>query len=116
MDISDTIYDGKVSGCKVKSALYPNPLKAPVPGFMTVELVQPVEGESPFKDFLAKRGEGIQHLQIMIDDLEATLAELESRGCRKVFYGRWKIGRESDVAFVEDPLLGVQYQLKKVIR
>jgi predicted enzyme related to lactoylglutathione lyase len=116
LDISDTMYKGRISGCKVKSALYPNPMKGQVPGFMTIELVRPIEGESPFKDFLDKHGEGIQHLQIMVEDMEATLSELEARGCKKIFYGRWKIGRESDVAFVEDPLLGVQYQLKKVIQ
>ena len=113
LDVSDTIYNGSRSGCKLKSALYPNPMDGVNSDFMTIELVQHMEGESPIKDFIEQKGEGIQALQIIVNDMEEALAELEKQNCKKVFYGRWDIGRQQDVAYVDAPLLGgVQYLLK----
>lgn len=49
-------------------------------GESMIELVQPTRPDSPVGKFLAKRGEGFHHVAFEVDDLEATLADLKSRG------------------------------------
>ncbi|MGB9023739.1 MAG: VOC family protein, partial [Candidatus Bathyarchaeia archaeon] len=39
-------------------------------GDVSIELVQPLEGESIFKEFLDKKGEGIHHLKCASQDAE----------------------------------------------
>ncbi len=45
-----------------------------------VELLEPLAEESPVGKYLAKRGEGIHHLCLRVDDLDAVLARLAARG------------------------------------
>ncbi len=45
-----------------------------------VELLEPLADDSPVGQYLAKRGEGIHHLCLRVDDLEAILARLAARG------------------------------------
>lgn len=46
-------------------------------GESRIELLQPTRPDSPVGKFLAKRGEGFHHVAFEVDDLMATLAELE---------------------------------------
>ena len=50
-----------------------------------IELIQVLEGETPHTDFLRRKGEGLHHLGIRVDDLEATLAGLAQHGIRPLF-------------------------------
>ena len=64
-----------------------------------IELMEPT-GEGVITRFVERRGEGIHHICIEVDDLPATLARLESRGIQLVD----RVGRpglEGDVAFVD---------------
>lgn len=45
-----------------------------------VELLEPLGGEGPIAQFLAKRGEGVHHLCFEVDDIEAALARLRAAG------------------------------------
>lgn len=49
-------------------------------GESLVELLEPLTPESAVGRFLEKRGEGIHHLCIEVEDLEATLARLREQG------------------------------------
>lgn len=49
-------------------------------GESTIELVQPTRPDSPVGKFLAKRGEGFHHVAFAVEDLDAALADLKSRG------------------------------------
>ncbi|HEY51468.1 MAG TPA: hypothetical protein G4O20_06660 [Dehalococcoidia bacterium] len=49
-------------------------------GDLTFELIQPLEGDTPVKDFLEKHGEGIQHIGFFVDDIEAETAKLAEKG------------------------------------
>ena len=49
-------------------------------GESRIELLQPTRPDSPVGKFLAKRGEGFHHVAFEVDDLGATLAELEGNG------------------------------------
>jgi catechol 2,3-dioxygenase-like lactoylglutathione lyase family enzyme len=49
-------------------------------GDLTFELIQPLEGDTPVKDFLEKHGEGIQHIGFFVDDIDAETAKLAEKG------------------------------------
>lgn len=45
-----------------------------------LELVQPTTAESPFAQYIAERGEGLHHVALRTDDLNALVASLHGRG------------------------------------
>src|SRR5512137_1955387 len=50
-------------------------------GGIQLELIQPIAVESPHREFLDTRGEGIQHIMIAVDDIEKELKRLTDKGC-----------------------------------
>ncbi|HSW58945.1 MAG TPA: VOC family protein [Dehalococcoidales bacterium] len=61
-------------------------------GNMELELIQPIAGESPHQEFLEQKGEGIQHLGFVIDNLEAEVQQLTAAGSEIVLTSRFKGG------------------------
>ena len=53
-------------------------------GESEIELVQPTTTDSGLASFLEKRGEGMHHICIEVEDIDATLAELKSKGVRLI--------------------------------
>ena len=53
-------------------------------GESEIELVQPTTIDSGLASFLEKRGEGMHHICIEVEDIDATLAELKSKGVRLI--------------------------------
>jgi methylmalonyl-CoA/ethylmalonyl-CoA epimerase len=53
-------------------------------GESRVELLEPTSDDSPISKFLEKRGPGIHHIAVEVDDIEAALARLKSRGMRLI--------------------------------
>jgi len=53
-------------------------------GDSEVELLQATAKDSPIAKFIEAKGEGIQHIALRVDDIEAALAELQSKGLRLV--------------------------------
>ena len=49
-------------------------------GESRVELLEPLSEETTVGRFLNKRGEGLHHVALHVDDIEATWAELQGRG------------------------------------
>ena len=49
-----------------------------------IELLAGTSPDSPVSKFIEKKGEGIQHIAIRVDDLEATLEELKANGVRLI--------------------------------
>jgi methylmalonyl-CoA/ethylmalonyl-CoA epimerase len=49
-----------------------------------VELLEALTPDSPVGKFLAKRGPGIHHIALEIDDIVASLKELKSKGARLI--------------------------------
>jgi methylmalonyl-CoA/ethylmalonyl-CoA epimerase len=49
-----------------------------------IELIQPVDADSGVARFLAKRGPGIHHICIEVDDIRSALADLKGRGVRLI--------------------------------
>jgi methylmalonyl-CoA/ethylmalonyl-CoA epimerase len=49
-----------------------------------VELLEPLGPDTSVGKFLAKRGSGIHHIAIEVEDILSSLAELKSRGARLI--------------------------------
>ena len=45
-----------------------------------LQLLEPTDAESTVAKFIEKRGQGLHHIAIRVDDIEATLAHLKSEG------------------------------------
>ena len=53
-------------------------------GESRIELLEPTSEDSPISKFLEKRGGGIHHIAVEVDDIEAALARLKSQGMRLI--------------------------------
>ena len=53
-------------------------------GDANLELLEPLSPESTVAKFIEKRGEGIHHICLRVDDIEAHLASLKSKGFRLI--------------------------------
>jgi len=50
-----------------------------------IELIEPLEGDSPFADFLATKGEGMHHLRLEVDNAPERVAALRTKGIGAVW-------------------------------
>src|SRR5215831_2332498 len=50
------------------------------PGGSEIELVEPTNPDSSLAKFLEKRGEGLHHICLEVDDINAALAEMQEKG------------------------------------
>jgi methylmalonyl-CoA epimerase len=53
-------------------------------GDSEIELLEPINPDSGIARYLAKRGEGLHHVCLEVDDIAATLAELKARGAQLI--------------------------------
>ncbi|MEO8033866.1 MAG: methylmalonyl-CoA epimerase [Acidobacteriota bacterium] len=53
-------------------------------GDSDLELLEPLSADSSIGRFIEKRGEGIHHICLRVDDLEAHLARLKAEGFRLI--------------------------------
>jgi methylmalonyl-CoA/ethylmalonyl-CoA epimerase len=53
-------------------------------GEARIELLEPLSGDSPVGRFLAKRGEGLHHVALQVEDIHAALATLQAQGARLI--------------------------------
>ena len=53
-------------------------------GESRIELLEPIRPDSPIEKFMAKRGEGIHHIAVKVDNIEAALARLKESGARLI--------------------------------
>jgi methylmalonyl-CoA/ethylmalonyl-CoA epimerase len=67
----------EVSSQKVRVAMLPV-------GESRIELLEPTSDDSPISKFLTKRGPGIHHVAVRVDDIRASLDDLRRRGARLI--------------------------------
>jgi len=48
-----------------------------------IELIENVEGESAYSQFLREKGKGIHHLLFEVEELDAVVSELKSKGVKE---------------------------------
>ncbi len=53
-------------------------------GESRIELLEPTSEDSPISKFLEKRGGGIHHIAVEVEDIEAALAKLKRAGARLI--------------------------------
>ena len=65
-----------------------------------VELLEPTSDDSPISGFLARRGGGIHHICLEVDDIETTLARLKAAGLRLIDEAPKRGAGGAKIAFV----------------
>jgi len=64
------------------------------------ELLEAIQPDSPIGKFVAKRGEGLHHIAVQVDDIEASLAQLKASGVRLIDEVPRKGAHNTRVAFI----------------
>ncbi|MDI1243521.1 MAG: methylmalonyl-CoA epimerase [bacterium] len=73
----ENVHTEVVEDQKVRVAMLPI-------GESRIELLEPTSEDSPISKFLEKRGGGIHHIAVEVDDIEASLAKLKEKGMRLI--------------------------------
>ena len=73
----DSIETEEVEDQKVRVAMLPL-------GESRIELLEPTSEDSPIAKFLDKRGPGIHHIAIRVEDIRGSLARLKTSGARLI--------------------------------
>lgn len=87
LDQPEAIVHGKRTHCGAKLAFAQS-------GPIEIELIEPVEGESTWSEFLRTKGEGMHHLGIWVPDLNKELARFTEMGI-----GELQSGENEEVRF-----------------
>lgn len=83
-------------------------------GSAALELLEATTDTSPIAKFLSRRGPGLHHITLRVDDLEEALDELKSRGVRLIDQEPRSGAEGSRVAFVHPASShGVLVELKE---
>jgi methylmalonyl-CoA epimerase len=73
----ENIHTEEVAEQKVLTAMLPI-------GETRIELLEPTSADSPISKFLEKRGGGLHHIAVEVDDIKESLAKLKSQGVRLI--------------------------------
>jgi len=73
----ENVHTEVVEDQKVRVAMLPI-------GESRIELLEPTSDDSPISKFLEKRGGGIHHIAVEVDDIRASLAKLKAQGMRLI--------------------------------
>jgi len=73
----ENVHTEVVEDQKVRVAMLPV-------GESRIELLEPTSDDSPISKFLEKRGGGIHHIAVEVDDIKTSLAILKQKGMRLI--------------------------------
>lgn len=73
----ENVHTEVVEDQKVRVAMLPI-------GESRIELLEPTSNDSPISKFLEKRGGGIHHIAVEVDDINAALKNLKEKGMRLI--------------------------------
>ena len=73
----ENVHTETVEDQKVRVAMLPL-------GESRIELLEPTSDDSPISKFLDKRGGGIHHIAVEVEDIEASLKTLKDKGMRLI--------------------------------
>lgn len=85
-------------------------------GDQVIELMEHIDGETLYKEFEEKCGEGVQHLGVFVENFQEAVSEAEAAGFKVIMTGRG-YGREGDGAYAyldTAKELGVVWELIEV--
>lgn len=89
----------EVEDQKVRTAVFPV-------GESRIELLEPTSPDSPVAKFLEKRGEGIHHVALAVQDVAAALAKLKAEGARLIDEAPRKGAGGAMIAFIHPKSTG----------
>ena len=69
-------------------------------GDSRIELLEPLHSESPVEKFMAKRGEGIHHIAICVDNIEEALERFKATGARLIDAVPRRGAHNTKIAFI----------------
>jgi len=69
--------DETVADQKVRTGFFPV-------GQSEVELLESTDPDGPIAKYIAKKGQGIQHVAFQVEDIDQALAELKEKGVRLI--------------------------------
>ncbi len=69
-------------------------------GESRIELLEPKGSDSPIAKFMAKRGEGIHHIAVRVDNIEKALERLQAAGARLIDTVPRRGAHNTRIAFV----------------
>jgi methylmalonyl-CoA/ethylmalonyl-CoA epimerase len=85
-------------------------------GESALELLEATDDTSPIAKYTAKRGPGLHHITLRVDDIAAALARLKQRGVRLIDDAPRPGAQGSLVAFIHPSSAhGVLVELKQVL-
>ena len=69
-------------------------------GESRIELLEPLHAGSPIEKFLAKRGEGIHHIAVCVDNIEVALQRFKDAGAKLIDTTPRRGAQNSKIAFI----------------
>ena len=83
-------------------------------GESALELIEPTGDDSPIAKYVARRGPGLHHITLRVDDIRAALAQLKAKGVRLIDDEPREGAHGSLVAFIHTASAhGVLVELKQ---
>jgi len=65
-----------------------------------IEILEPTRPDSPIEKFMSKRGEGIHHIAVRVDDIEQALERVKASGVRVIDSAPRRGAYNTRVAFI----------------
>lgn len=84
-------------------------------GMMELELIQPLEGESIWADFIREHGEGIHHIRFNVDDVKPVVEYLAGHGVQSAQHGSGLRPGTTWVNFDTQDIVGFTIEIMNVI-
>jgi len=89
----------KVSGYETVQDQAVNLAMIPI-GDCRIELLEPLHGNSPIEKFMAKRGEGMHHIAVEVDNIEEALERYKAAGARLIDATPRRGAHNTKIAFI----------------
>jgi methylmalonyl-CoA epimerase len=75
-------------------------------GGTSLELLEPLSIETPVGKFIEKKGEGLHHIAVQVDDLEGLLQDLVLKGIRLIDHKPRQGAHGKKIAFIHPSAAG----------
>ncbi|GAB2536850.1 VOC family protein [Gracilibacillus alcaliphilus] len=86
IDVAQTTYRGEPSQARARLAFFDM-------GSVQLELIEPDEHPSTWREFLDEHGEGVHHIAFEVNGMKETLQTLDSNGFKLIQKGEYTGGR-----------------------
>lgn len=95
VEVAQTEYKGESSPARAQLAFFNM-------GSLQLELIQPDEHPSVWRDFLEEKGEGVQHIAFVVEGLKEKVKFMENNGVSLVQKGEYTGGRYAYMDTLKD--------------